>query len=275
MNGVAEDAALIACPKDLLSVLIVLKRASLDIACWRFEINTQIDKILTSAGERATDRGRFFLNVSMQLMDVNDGDQPFAKQLLNEHACFVGAINDIFNCATARQGLDYVLEGLGLTAQRRSTLNDSYIEFHDRYQSKVKEGLAAQKSSIESVFRCFVAGLVKGSHEIAEDFAIPYQLQLVSLTANIFAYWSLATSSIYPTNSDKDQTDGAALSSQIRKPHAAQVVAVWMLLNFEESKHFTPTSSSRFGTKSTPGVSQRAQGVLREPSLSFSKTKTF
>ena len=74
---------------------------------------------------------------------------------------------------------------------------------------------------------------------IAQDLAMDYESQLVSLSAHVFAFWSLQSMNSFCQErlNDNDGLENEKSMDFLRKPHAAQVVAVWKMLNFKEPRY--------------------------------------
>jgi SecA DEAD-like domain len=86
--------------------------------------------------------------------------------------------------------------------------------------------------------RSFLNDLAEDAKYIASDTTLDYESQLISLSALLFGYWSLRSmnSFVREHQNDRNLLVGDDPMNLLKKPHAAQVVAVWMLLNCQESR---------------------------------------
>ena len=122
-------------------------------------------------------------------------------------------------------------------------LKDMFMKFEDEYQSLIADGLASFSRS-EDIFE----DLKLSAKGIACDFSLNYRTQILKLISRIFAYWSLKSTNCF-VHDDKvllspdtienyhtkqDNEDGRPY---LLKPHAAQVVAIWILLNFQHEEY--------------------------------------
>ena len=218
----------------LIPLLLSLKKSSLAISCYRTCINGTIDAILLSLSKAAVNSGRFILDVKLALDNVEDSNKATALQILSQHKCFQGAMNAVFNSATARQGIDYVIREISLDTEGSAVLRSMYSSFEDQYEGLIKEGLDAfDKGTLDSYFD----GLVKEVRAIANDYSIDYRSQLTRITAGIFAYWSMQSTNDFVVVAMSADNKDTAASDYLMQPHAAQVVSIWLLLNFEHAPY--------------------------------------
>ncbi|KAL7553099.1 hypothetical protein ACHAWF_018746 [Thalassiosira exigua] len=220
---------------NITPILILLKKASINIACWRPDINKSVDELLLKMSKIAPNGGHFILRLELELKNVQGDDETVALQILSEHKCFEGAMNAVFNSATARQGIEYVVDSIELSAEARDALLLMYSTFQKQYKGLIEKGLVASKS--DEKMKLFFRELVDEAKTIALDYSIDYRSQLTSLTSFIFAHWSLRSmnSFVSDTMSNEDTCDAAI--EYLMKPHAAQVVSIWLLLNFEHAQY--------------------------------------
>jgi len=217
----------------LLKLLLRLKKASNEISSWKSSINRCIDTLLVRAS-KGSSTGRFALEFSVQLNTVKGKNAATAQQILNDHDIFKGAMNAAFHSATARQGIKYVTHRLNAAPCHKFQLKSMYEAFLCEYRDIIEDGLLSGPGD-ESRRTHFLRNLAVEAGSIAADFSMSYKSQLVSLSAHLFAFWSLES-----VNSFSDGNGGASEASInfLRKPHAAQVVAVWTMLNYKEPGNF-------------------------------------
>ena len=213
----------------VVSKLLILKQASTDIACWSQVINKVIDQFIDSVlSRRFLDASSFLLELSVAL---RSNDSPIALRLLEDHRCFAGAANAMFNEASAGQTIDYVLNGLTVTDEVRKRLQDLYGVFESKYTDLVNEGLnelrVAKESGIHDESEV-ILDIAKKAKDVAGDYTQTYTDQIVQLTAHLFAGWSLASMDSFSTLSSGH--------NYLMKPHAAQVIAIWSMLNCGNTK---------------------------------------
>jgi hypothetical protein len=218
--------------EDLALFLVRVKKASREIPCWKSEIDSFIDKRLSHRIAQSREPGSFLLHLSLALRNLNGDWSVIAEQLLSDHDKFQGVLVSMFSEATAGQDISYVLGGLQLPPAQSAKMSELYECFDHTYTRLVLEGLAALRSEHGS-FDAFKIRLVEGVREAASDLAMDLSDQLVSLTSYLFAHWSL-------TNlSDLVLADSTTrFSKYIMKPHAAQVVACWIMLNCPSTEEF-------------------------------------
>ncbi|CAB9511825.1 protein DnaJ [Seminavis robusta] len=223
---------------ELVPQLIRLKKVSSEIGYWQAKIDRCIDKVISRASSAAPNTGRFILDLSVALKKVEEDDEAVVHQILSQHECFGGAMNAVFNAATARQGIDYVVRGLGFTKEQSNRLKRLYNDFGREYSTAVRDGLLEVLDGDTDVKEQFFESLYHDAASVASDLATDYEAQLTSLCALLFAYWSLSktNSFVLQHQNDRNFLSGEDPMNFLRKPHAAQVVAVLSLLNFQESR---------------------------------------
>ena len=199
-----------------------LKKASRQIPRWRQRIDAFIDDMILKASQASDDRGKFLLDLYFEIISVEGDDASFARQLLLEHKCFEGGQNAIFNSATAKQTIDYVIHRLEMTEGEKASMKHSYDLFKQNYEEIVLESIPILKNR-ERKHSC-LDDIVKATRSTAVDFSIGYEAQLCKMVAYIFAYWSLSKSDALSVAIDNS-------SEYLVKPHPAQVVAILLLLN--------------------------------------------
>jgi len=227
--------------KELVMHLIMLKKATLEIPCWRVEINSMISNVISKMADQTNNKDRFVLTLLLELQNIQDNDSSIAKQIISEHECFKGATNAVFNSATKCQGIDYVLRCLKLPqgSDAETSLKEMYHQFQKEYNLYVDEGIGiflAIDSSADDLDNLFER-IVHEATRIARDFSIAYRSQIVSICANVFAYWTLVNStSSLQTYSPGESIHADEGHEKIMRPHAAQVVGIWSLLNYKEAE---------------------------------------
>ena len=201
---------------------IDLKKAGRQIPRWRQPIDAFIDNMILKASQASDDRGKFLLDLYFEINSVEGNDATFARQLLLEHKCFEGGQNAIFNSATAKQTIDYVIQMLRMTEGKASSLKHSYDLFNRSYEEIVLESIPILKNKGRK-HGC-LDDIVRATRSTAVDFSIGYEAQLCKMAAYIFAYWSLSKSDAFSVPIDNS-------SDYLVKPHPAQVVAILLMLN--------------------------------------------
>mmetsp|Transcript_37635 Transcript_37635/g.91475 ORF Transcript_37635/g.91475 Transcript_37635/m.91475 type:complete len:1903 (+) Transcript_37635:230-5938(+) len=210
---------------EVVEKLLNLKEASIEIACWSQVMNKAIDRLIDSVISHRIDSSKFLLELSVAL---RSSDSPNALRLLQDHQCFAGAANAMFNEASAGQNIDYVLNGLDIPDEESEMLQKMYSVFDSKYTNLVNEGL--NKLRIANENGCYdpstsdaLKDLTKTAKDVAADFSQTYSDQIVQITAYLFAYWSLCSLDSFAMLTSGHQ--------YLMKPHAAQVIAIWSLLN--------------------------------------------
>lgn len=200
--------------EKLIPLLLLLKKASNNIPSWRQEINQAIDKLLLSMSKSASNCGRFILGIRLSLKNVEDDDKDIALQIISEHKCFEGAMNAVFNAATASQGIEYVLESIGLSDESSKALRSMYAAFLKQYNILIEGGLLASNSGSMTTR---LQALVDEAKATAIDYSVDYRSQITRLATLIFAYWSLKNRNSFVTgNMTDDETHGAV--EYLKKP---------------------------------------------------------
>jgi energy-coupling factor transporter ATP-binding protein EcfA2 len=218
--------------EDFALFLVRVKKASREIPCWKAAIDSFIDKCLANRIAQSREPGSFLLYLSLALRSLDGDSSVIAEQLLSDHDKFRGVLASIFSEATAGQDINYVLRGLELPPTQSAKLRELYECFDRTYTRLVLDGLAVLRSEHDS-FDAFENRLVEGAREAASDLTVHLSDQLVSLTSYLFAHWSLTNVSDLVL---ADET--THFSKYIMKPHAAQVVACWIMLNSQSAEEF-------------------------------------
>jgi len=200
--------------EKLVPLLLLLKKASNNIPSWSHDINQAIDKLLLSMSKSASNCGRFILGIQLSLKNVEDDDKDIALQIISEHKCFEGAMNAVFNAATALQGIEYVLESIGLSDESSEALRSMYAVFLKQYNILIEDGLLASNSgSMETRLQA----LVDEAKATAIDFSVDYRSQITRLATLIFAYWSLKNMNSFVTGNMTDDESHVAVE-YLKKP---------------------------------------------------------
>lgn len=218
---------------DFALSLKLLKTASREIPCWTSEVDLCIDKLLNDRVARADKPEEFLLDLSFALRRFCGADSVIAEQLLSDHGKFQGVLTSIFSEATSGQDITYVLDRLDLSLVQYEKLETLYSSFLELYTAKVLDGVAAFRSSKQSP-RDFISALVSDSLRATSDESIEFSDRVVVLTSSLFAHWSLTNLSDLVLL--EDQT--SSLCKYVMKPHAAQVVACWIMLNVHNAEDF-------------------------------------
>jgi len=223
--------------QKFLDQLINLKKAAIEICCWRKAVNEGIDKVLFKRSKQSPNSGRFILDLSAKLNALEGEDATIANQILSEHQCFEGAMNAVFNSATARQDIDYVIGGLDIPAAQAAQLKKMYEQFVREYIELVHSGLLAFLNDDIQEREDFLKNMAVEANILASDFGMTYESQITSLSAQLFAFWSLRSTNSFvrghQAKRGSDEIDDES-TTFLKKPHAAQLVAVWTMLNFKE-----------------------------------------
>jgi len=64
-----------------------------------------------------------------------------------EHKRFEGAMNALFNEATLRQGIDYVLDNIEPPLADATHIKSLYNAFEESYRTKIRDGLLLHRQS--------------------------------------------------------------------------------------------------------------------------------
>eukprot|EP00977_Amphora_coffeiformis_P003535 scaffold674_cov130-Amphora_coffeaeformis.AAC.14 len=215
-----------SCCGELLDKLLLLKKASCEVLCWRNEVNRCIDKCLAKSIKCAPRPSDFLLDLSLELRkNLPKRDEHIAQQLLLDHKCFEGITNNIFDEATSGQDIEYVLNGLSLSPTDLNCLRDLYTSFECQYSEIILSGLANLRSHDGG--HSSLLSLRDSILSIANDFTLIYADQVSALSAQIFAYWSLSFSNDFTKSSESSED----AQRYLMRPHPAQVIAVWLLVN--------------------------------------------
>jgi hypothetical protein len=235
--------------EDFALFLVRAKKASREIPCWKAEIDSFIDNCLAHQISQTREPGALLLDLSLALRNLNGDSSVIAEQLLSDHDKFQGVLVSMFSDATAGQDINYVLGGLELPPAHCAKIRELYECFDSKYTRLVLDGLAALRSEHGS-FDAFKKCLVKGARDAASDLAMNLSDQLVSLTSYVFAHWSLTNVSDLVLADSKTR-----FSKYIMKPHAAQVVACWIMLNCPSTDEFHDLKNQLLELKTGEGKS--------------------
>jgi len=216
----------------LVRNIILLKKASREILTWCHHINRTIDESLQRSPNGSEGASRFLLDLVVALTSVEGDSTALSRQILAEHKRLEGATNATFNDATARQDIDYFISKLSLPSMHTAHLKASFETFEATYQDIVAASLSYLQDSSKVSDR--LEEFVQVARAIGQNFSADYSTQVVHILAHVFAYWSLVNSNAFVTSSSCQGYE--EVSQDLMKPHAAQFVAIWMLLNCCESK---------------------------------------
>ncbi len=86
---------------------------------------------------------------------------------MDEHKQFQGAVNAVFNSATTRHGIDYVVKSLMLDECMQAVVKRMYDRFLEVYRCIVTEGLSYMDSSLGQAFLSDLAFLPLAHTETA------------------------------------------------------------------------------------------------------------
>lgn len=212
----------------LAKQLVLLKKASREIVCFGQEINNCIDSCIDSVASLSNDPGGFLLDLSLSLKSLKGEDSIIAQQILSEQACFEGIATSMFNNATAQQGIEYVLSRLQLSSTDFQKMQKMYDSFERMYAELVMAGIKRSRNGDTSNEVSIQADI----QAIVRNYELNYADQLSAMTAQIFAHWSLMSSNSFVTS---ERTDSVA-AKYLMKPHAAQVISVWTMMNARHQK---------------------------------------
>jgi SecA DEAD-like domain len=101
------------------------------------------------------------------------------------------------------------------------------------YTKKVLDGVTAFKSRDHSL-RVFLSEIVTDARKAVEEDSLGHSEQVILLTSILFAHWSLSNLSDLVLG----ESESSTLSKYVMKPHAAQVVACWIMLNVHNADDF-------------------------------------
>ena len=212
---------------DFVRSLLVVKQSSIYTVHWTEEINSEIDKLLIKAS-RKSDNNRFLLDVANALCDADGNDASTSQQLYSDHDSFEGAVNSFFNSSTKRQDIKYVVTWLDLNSNDQNAIQEMYSIFSHDYEMVVKKGLLIGNNEVKT--KDYFDLLITNARQIGNDYNINYRTQITSLTAKIFGYWSLKNTNDFVSGNIQNNE---GYSEFLLKPHPAQVVAIWILLNYK------------------------------------------
>ena len=208
---------------ELARKIIALKKSSLDLGLWREKIDSSIDALIQSSMESSRDGGKFLLDLYLKLSSMDGEDAVMSAQLLSEHKCFESGKTEMFNRVTARQTIDYVLDGLESECPCVESFKSMYEVFEKTYNKLVMDRLpllGEPEKKAKSLDH-----LVWATRSLARDYTLGYSVQISKMMAHIFAYWTLHNSNDIVLSSVED---GANF---LMKPHPAQVVAIFLMLS--------------------------------------------
>jgi DNA polymerase III delta prime subunit len=216
----------------LVEQFFLLKKASLEISFWRAELTTCIDDCLKKAVDGAQNPDSFLLDLSLSLKSFDGDDSSLAQQLLADHKCFEGAINSIFNDRTARQDIHYVIGAIFDSdgSEEAGVILEMHRVFKTEYENQVVLGLKRKRIETEEEFKFFLKGLTELARKKGISKEEDYATQVASISAYVFAYWSLTNLNSLVTR-ESGEDNYLSESKYLKKPHAAQLVALWSLLN--------------------------------------------
>ena len=105
--------------------------------------------------------------------------------------------------------------------------------FSQDYEMIVKDGLLLGNN--EAKTKDFFDLLTTKAMQIGNDYSLNYRTQITILTATIFGYWSLKHTDNFISGLMKNKKSG--YSKYLLKSHPAQVVAIWILLNYKSKDY--------------------------------------
>lgn len=215
------------CTKCIFEFLIKWKRSGYEVQAWRSRLHVNIDVFLHEMWkERSANASPILLELSLLLRSVQGHDVVVANLLLSEHSIFEGSMNAIFDEKTAKQDIKYVLGELSsLSGVDKVKLEALYVEFESSYADILEQALRIQclkkdmeNDSTRSYFKL-------KAEDVMKDYDVKYSHQVTELTAVIFARWSIMSTSFFQKIATADKR------RYLKKPHPAQVVAIWLMLN--------------------------------------------
>ena len=204
---------------------MLLKKASAQISVWREAIDGCINKLITGSSASSRDSGKFLIDLFWEIDSIEGDDAVIAAQLLSEHKCFESGKHAIFNSVTAQQTIGYVMNRLGLQEPSFELLKHTYESFELTYESLVNDSLSALRNPSKKRER--LDYMVSMAHRTARDLERGYSEQVSMMTAHIFAYWTLKSTDMFSASAISQGGETRFLM----KPHPAQVVAIFLMLN--------------------------------------------
>ena len=205
--------------------VMLLKKASAQISVWREPIDGCINKLIAKSSASSRDSGKFLIDLFWEIDSIEGDDAVIAAQLLSEHKCFESGKHAIFNSVTAQQTIGYVMNRLGLQEPCFELLKHMYESFELTYESLVNDSLFALRNPSKKRER--LDYMVSMAHRTARDLERGYTEQVSMMTAHIFAYWTLKSTDMFSASAIS-QGGGTCF---LMKPHPAQVVAIFLMLN--------------------------------------------
>jgi predicted GTPase len=231
----------------LIALLLGMQKMAEELPTLKNRVNEAISDLLQAVLKKRGPRYMNFLGTQLQ-----QDESAYGAKLIREQACFSGMAIAARNMATAAQGIDHVLDNLkvregdsadipNISPEMRAHLLDAYKQFEEKYDALIAEYLSDKldfDNNREALLGNLKAELEKllatDAVQKTPDGSIIWDQRATDkiphLCAYLFAIWTLRDSKAYfdPSNVDKS-------TNFLKKPHAAQVIAIMRLLNMNHT----------------------------------------
>lgn len=194
------------------------------------KINKEIDATLLSISKEP-DGGKKVATLGLALRHLEGELQDPAIRLINEHTAFKNVATYLRNQKTLRYTSEDVLRDLTGDQIDSAKLLKAMKQYEVLYWELVEKGLP----KIKEVKR----EIIEKVKEIHKESGSKSD-KMISITAHLFAYWTLDNSSNYMDMLDVSETSGVVADRKTEKdyllqPHPAQVISIFRLLGIDVS----------------------------------------
>ncbi|CAF4542845.1 unnamed protein product [Rotaria sp. Silwood2] len=225
--------------QNIATSLINMKCLSNNILSFKVRINEKIDEILKRHKSTTTGSTTFVKLAAL----LNQDSSGIGQSIISEHKLFQGYSLSLFNEKVRRHGIQYVLENLKGDSIDNQRLKRRYDEFYTTYENLIKQYL---KPNIElmrliSEIKQIAGNIIQKPNEIIWEATT--RSKIPTLTAHIFALWTLKNADLYFEAVDTEDKNNYLL-----QPHAAQVISVFRMLGIGDKNEELTNNLVEIGT---------------------------
>ncbi|CAF2542951.1 unnamed protein product [Rotaria sp. Silwood2] len=225
--------------QNIATSLINMKCLSNNILSFKVRINEKIDEILKRHKSTTTGSTTFVKLAAL----LNQDSSGIGQSIISEHKLFQGYSLSLFNEKVRRHGIQYVLENLKGDSIDNQRLKRRYDEFYTTYENLIKQYL---KPNIElmrliSEIKQIAGNIIQKPNEIIWEATT--RSKIPTLTAHIFALWTLKNADLYFEAVDTEDKNNYLL-----QPHAAQVISVFRMVGIGDKNEELTNNLVEIGT---------------------------
>ncbi|CAF1341009.1 unnamed protein product [Rotaria sp. Silwood1] len=239
INTWVHSAELDSTVQNVTTMLINMKRISMDMPSFKTKINERIDELLNYYKNITNDNMAFTKLGTL----LNQDKTGIGQSIISEHKSFQGYSLSLFNEKTRRHDITYVLNNLEGDSIDRKLLEKRYDEFNKFYKELVQQNLKPNMKLdklIENIK--LIAGNIKQESDNI-DWDAGIRKKVPELAAYIFALWTLKNAEHYFEAEGSDNRDNYLL-----QPHAAQVIAIFRMLGIGDKNEELKNNLVQIGT---------------------------